>query len=299
MPVTASCSCGASYTVKDEFAGRALKCAQCGQVITAGPAVAIAIPEGDAVYARDRFLLRQKAIAINQKYYVWDEQGRPLLFIERPAHVGQSLLAALGAIATFIVLGGGIVFLLIEWLKESKMGPLQSVVAAAAVVVLLAATIAVAVVLSPKRHVNVYRDESRAERLLEIVQVNKFQVINAYFELRDQAGQLLAKFKKNYLYNIIRKRWYVYRPDGSMLAVAKEDSIILSLLRRVMGDLSFLVRTNFIILEGETENVIGEFNRKFTVLDRYVLDMSADREHHIDRRIALALGVLLDTGERR
>jgi len=40
-------------------------------------------------------------------------------------------------------------------------------------------------------------------------------------------------------------------------------------------------------------------NRKFTILDRYVLDLTVDKEHRLDRRIALALGILLDTGERR
>jgi hypothetical protein len=45
--------------------------------------------------------------------------------------------------------------------------------------------------------------------------------------------------------------------------------------------------------------VIGEFNRKFTILDRYVLDLTADPGRNLDRRIALALGVMLDTGERR
>jgi len=45
--------------------------------------------------------------------------------------------------------------------------------------------------------------------------------------------------------------------------------------------------------------VIGEFKRKFTILDRYVLDMSGDPQRLMDRRVALALGVMLDTGERR
>ena len=40
-------------------------------------------------------------------------------------------------------------------------------------------------------------------------------------------------------------------------------------------------------------------NRKFTVLDRYVLDLTADEERALDRRIALASGIMLDTGERR
>jgi hypothetical protein len=50
---------------------------------------------------------------------------------------------------------------------------------------------------------------------------------------------------------------------------------------------------------GGSEEVVGEFNRKLTILDRYVLDLRADTGKGLDRRIALALGVMLDTGERR
>ncbi|TAD78049.1 MAG: hypothetical protein EA001_08505 [Oscillatoriales cyanobacterium] len=116
--------------------------------------------------------------------------------------------------------------------------------------------------------------------------------------MRDGEGEL-AKLQKNYLYNLIRKRWNCYLPDGTLLCVAQEDSIWLSLLRRVLEPVMWILRTNFIILQGDSDRQIGEFNRKFTLLDRYVLDMSADPHHHIDRRIALALGVMLDTGEGR
>src|SRR5439155_1383823 len=90
---------------------------------------------------------------------------------------------------------------------------------------------------------------------------------------------------KNYLYNIVRKRWYVKAPDGTTLYVAKEDSIILSLLRRFLGPLFGLLRTNFIIVRNGSEDVVGEFNRKFTLLDRYVLDLKADRARELDRRV--------------
>jgi hypothetical protein len=52
----------------------------------------------------------------------------------------------------------------------------------------------------------------------------------------------------------------------------------------------------FVRPDGE---VLGEFNRKFTVLDRYVLDLTGDEERVLDRRIAVAAGIMLDTGERR
>ena len=67
----------------------------------------------------------------------------------------------------------------------------------------------------------------------------------------------------------------------------------------VLGPLFGVLRTNFRFFDPGTGTVIGEFNRKFTVLDRYVLDLTADSGFALDLRIALALGVMLDTGERR
>lgn len=295
MPITVTCSCGSSYDLRDEFASRTLRCPKCGGTIQAPAADAIPIIEGDPAFARDKFLLRQKAVAINEKYYVWDEQGQNILFIERPAHLGRTLLALFAGIVTAAVVG-------VALGVPSSMLPSEELRVAggiATAVIAIAALLAVVIVIFPKRHMTIYRDDTRQERLLEIIQVNKVQLINAHFEVRDTGGQVLAKARKNYLYNLIRRRWHVMNPDGSMLCLAMEDSIVLSLLRRLLGPMFGLLRTNFIIVEPGTDNIIGEFNRKFTLLDRYVLDMSADTAHQIDRRIALALGALLDTGEKR
>ena len=153
------------------------------------------------------------------------------------------------------------------------------------------------VLLVPKRHVTFYSDDSKMKKLLEIKQLNKVEFPFANFNIFDSAGSLVGRLRKNVLFDYIRRRWYVTAPSGLPLFVAKEDSIILSLLRRTGIPIFLFLRTNFIFLRGE--RVIGEFNRKLTVLDRYVLDMSADTQHTVDRRIALALGVMLDTGERR
>ena len=157
----------------------------------------------------------------------------------------------------------------------------------------------IAMALSKKRHVTFYRDESRTQKMFDVLQDKKVQFPMRTYTVRDASGTPLATFKKNYLYNIVRKRWEMRSPNGSIICVAKEDSIILSLLRRVLGPLFGLLRTNFIITRGESDMVVGEFKRKFTILDRYVLDLSPDRRRDLDRRLGLALGVMLDTGERR
>lgn len=296
--IEVSCACGATYSLKDELQGKKVKCPTCGEVSVAGggakggPAFSADL---DRAFQRDKFLLRQKTLAIGEKYYVWDEAGETLLFIERPAHVMQNLLAIFGTIATLLV-GGGLLGALTSVLPK-EVQPFFAIFAALATI---AATIVVAIALSPKRHVTFYRDESKSKSLLKVLQDKKAQLIVATYTVLDEAGTPLARLQKNYLYNLFRKRWYVVAPDSDrVLAMAMEDSLILSMLRRLLGPLFGLLRTNFIITKGETEKVIGEFNRKFTLLDRYVLDMSADREKHLDRRIACALGLMLDTGERR
>lgn len=252
-----------------------------------------------SAFDRDKFLLLQKRISLHAKYYVWDEDNRVILFVERPVHWMRSILAAIGTIFTAIVLiivCSVAVGIASEVISQDLLIP-ASVVASVVVVLV---PILVAIWLSPKRHVNFYRDDTRIEPLLHVVQENK-NPITARFTVTDAAGTPLARLRKNYLYNFIRRRWTCHSPDGQPICLVLEDSMILSLMRRVFGSMIGLLRTNFIILagDGSDRRELGQFNRKFTLFDRYVLDMSEDHERALDRRLAVAIGVMLDTGERR
>ena len=54
---------------------------------------------------------------------------------------------------------------------------------------------------------------------------------------------------------------------------------------------------NFEILAGD--QAIGRMDRKFQLRDRYVLDLSGDPEKKLDRRLAIALAIGLDTLQNR
>ena len=294
MPVHVTCECGTSYHLKDEFAGKLVKCPHCGRPARA-PTVGVATAEGDPAFDRDTFLLRQQMLKISEKYDVCDEQGNKIVFVERPAHLLRNLGAVLVSMA---IIFGGIVGLS-ALPASTTQSPVMAWAVVAAMIAIIVGAFAAGIALSVKRHVTFYRDESKREKLLSILQDKKFQPITMTYTVRDARGRPLAKLGKNWLFNAIRKRWYVWAPDGRVLFLAKEDSVILSLLRRFLGPLFGILRTNFIFLPAGTEDVIGEFKRKFTILDRYVLDMTSDPQNLMDRRIALALGVMLDTGERR
>jgi hypothetical protein len=242
----------------------------------------------DPAFDRDKFLLRQQYLTIHEKYQVWDEQGQPILFVERPGQHLKGLIALAGALGA-----GAVVGVPLFWAATSfDSGALFAI----AIVLVFAAMIAVGAMLSPKRHIQFYRDAERSEKLLEVLQDRKVMIILQEYTLTDGAGRLLARFRKNVFTDIFRKQWVATTPDGRVLCVAKEDSILKALARRFLTN---LIRLNFILCRPGSDELYGTFNRTFTLLDRYVLDLTADPRRQLDRRVAIALGVLLDTGERR
>ena len=97
--------------------------------------------------------------------------------------------------------------------------------------------------------------------------------------------------------SLVRSTWRVTTPEGDEVAAARERSLPFAILRRVKNFSDWgewiPIPYNFDLLQGE--RVIGHLNRKFQLRDRYVLDLSGDHERKLDRRLAIALAVGLDT----
>jgi uncharacterized protein YxjI/DNA-directed RNA polymerase subunit RPC12/RpoP len=292
MTIPFTCTCGRAFEFNDDFAGQQLDCPDCQAKIVV-PAAPARPPQADPVFERDRFLINQK-IRLDEKYAITDEQGRELLFVIRPRHLLRNTAALLvGVTAAFAWAG------CLFWLAPAGPGLLPTILGVLGLAGFFPIAVSVALPLSRLRDVTFYRDESLREALLTIAPDKKFQPIIATYTVRDAQGRPLAHLKKNYLYNFIRKRWYMDSPDGREIAVAMEDSALKAFLRRFLGPLFGLLRTNFEIQSGDSDRVVGMFNRRMTLLDRYVLDMTSDPKRTMDRRLALALGVMLDSGERR
>jgi hypothetical protein len=292
--VVVTCPCGEVYELRPEYAGRLLECPSCGRHLRAGPspnAPRPPTPGLDHAFDRDVFLLRERVFTITSKYEVWAEDGTPILYVERPTYPVRTLVAYLLAVLATLTLMGPAVGAIGR--DGSGLLVLLSIPVAAFVFLVISMS------LRPRRHVTIYRDESRQETLLRVTQDQRVALVTRTYTVMTASGEALAVFRKTYLHNIIRKRWYVTSPGGEPLAMAIEDSIVLSLLRRVIGTFFGFLRTNFVFIRGRDAEIFGEFNRKFTLLDRYVLDLSGDTARTFDRRVAVALGVMLDTGERR
>jgi uncharacterized protein YxjI len=268
-----------------------LECPECGRHLRAGRppgAPRTATPGLDPAFDRDVFLLRERVLSITSKYEVWNEAGVPVLYVERPAYVLRTFGAyILGFVAAAAVFGA-----------TAGVARIEPVLAVLGYLGALATFVIVSMSTRPLRHVTVYRNDSRAELLLRVRQDQRVAFLVRTYTVIAGDGAILARLRKNYIHNVLRKRWTIESPEGGVVALAVEESIVLSLLRRVLGPFFGLLRTNFVFERPDGEE-LGEFNRKFTLLDRYVLDLRADHGQTFDRRVALAAGVMLDTGERR
>lgn len=251
----------------------------------------------DPAFALDRYLFQQRLMAFSEKYDLQDERGNPVLFVERPLHALRNAAAVLAGLLVAVGLGTLIFWVAFQLPKSVQDNvPLGITIGVLGLALPVVAWIEVIGLLGQKRHISCYRDGSRQEKLLEVRQDQKLSVITPTFTVVDAQGEVLARVNKNLLTEIFRKQWVVRDPQGAVILVAKEDSILRALARRLLTNLVLL---NFVLCRGESDEVIGEFNKKWSLRDRYVLDLTRDRLRRLDRRIAVAVGILLDTGERR
>lgn len=241
------------------------------------------------VFAFDVLRVRQKLLTISQKYLLEDEHGTPRFFVERPPllHIQIALNMTFGIVRLLIFIAVFVYFL-----------QTRNVVACFAILMATNFVLALAqLLMAPYRHVEVFTDESQSWRVLTVSQDNKLAIWRSY-TIYDAFGATVAHLRRHTLWSMIRRRWRLESPTGELLGHVLEDSWVKALLRRYFGPMYGLLRTNFLFTlpDGST---VGRYDRQLTLLDQYVLDLSADPEHRVDRRVAVAMAVLLDSAESR
>jgi hypothetical protein len=88
--------------------------------------------------------------------------------------------------------------------------------------------------------------------------------------------------------SLLKDEWSILDRHDSQIGLIKEDHLILALLRRFIG----LIPQSFVVeMNG---NNIGEIKQNFNPLvGKLRLDFTRDPSHTLDRRLALAAGILL------
>lgn len=154
--------------------------------------------------------------------------------------------------------------------------------------------------MSIKEDIRFYGDENETQELFRIKARSVFDIGGARYDVfagEQKIGVLEHQFRAS----LLRSTWTVRDGGDCELMVARERSMPLAIARRLVDFVPYgewiPIPYNFDFLSGG--RVVGGMQRKFQLRDRYVLDLSGDHERAVDRRLAIALAIGLDTLQNR
>ena len=155
--------------------------------------------------------------------------------------------------------------------------------------------------LAFKEDIRFFSGEDEAEELFRI-KARRVIDVGGRYDVVDAAGVSIGVLEHHFRKSLLRSTWRILTPADEELAVAQERNQALAILRRVIDFVPYgewaPIPYDFVLRDGERE--LGHFTRKFLSLrDVYTLDLSADTERRLDRRLAIALGIGLDALQNR
>ena len=151
-----------------------------------------------------------------------------------------------------------------------------------------------------KEDIRFFKDENETEELFRI-KARSLMEFGGRYDVTTPDGEKIGVLGKVFGKSLLRSTWSILDPNERELAIARERSQFWAIVRRVIdqvpyGDFIPIV-FHFRIDRGDQH--LGDFTRAIGIRDKYTLDLSADGERTIDRRLAIALGIALDALQSR
>ena len=151
-----------------------------------------------------------------------------------------------------------------------------------------------------KEDIRFFADENEARELWRI-KARSLMEFGGRYDVTTPEGEKIGVLGKVFGKSLLRSTWSIMDADEQELAVAKERSVPIAILRRVIDAVPYgdfvPIPFHFTIDAGERH--VGDLNRRFGIRDTYDLDVSGDVERSIDRRLAVSLGIALDALQSR
>ncbi len=151
-----------------------------------------------------------------------------------------------------------------------------------------------------KEDIRFFADENEGRELWRI-KARSLMEFGGRYDVTTPEGEQIGVLGKVFGKSLLRSTWSIMDANEQELAVAKERSVPVAILRRVIDAVPYgdfiPIPFHFTIDDGETH--IGDLNRRFGVRDTYDLDVSGDTARKIDRRLAVSLGIALDALQSR
>jgi hypothetical protein len=150
--------------------------------------------------------------------------------------------------------------------------------------------------LAIREDLRFFADESESEELFR-VKARQVVDVGGRYDVTTPAGELIGVLQRRFAQTLLRTTWAILDADEGALAEVTESSMARGILRRVADIFDVPILYHFsILVEGRQ---VGEVRRILTLRDRYVMTLGGDIDRRIDRRLAVALLVVLDALQGR
>ncbi len=151
-----------------------------------------------------------------------------------------------------------------------------------------------------KEDLRFFADDSESEELFRL-KARRVVELGGRYDVTHPTGERIGVLEKRFKQSLIRSTWSILDASEDEIAWARERSAHIAIVRRIKDLIPYgemvPIPYHFTFLRGERE--IGELTRVLGVRDKYILDLSADAERALDRRLAIALSVGLDAFQAR
>jgi uncharacterized protein YxjI len=156
-----------------------------------------------------------------------------------------------------------------------------------------------------KEDIRFYADDTKAQELLRILARQRFDPI-ARYDVTVPSGERVGQIQKVFGASLLRSTYLLYDAYGNELATVRERSLPVALFRRAVGFIPYVgdfadwlpIAYDFEFRQGE--EVLGVHRRRrWKWRDVYDIDLTADTERRLDRRLVLAAAVGMDALQAR
>lgn len=143
-----------------------------------------------------------------------------------------------------------------------------------------------------KEDIRVYTGEDKSVEVLRIAARSIMDFSAAYDVFDSASGQKLGALRRSGMKSMMRDEWQILDAQDREMGVIVEDSLALALVRRFIEFVSLVLPQKYSITVGN--RIVGQFAQTFNPLVMKIeADFSADVDGILDRRLALAAGVLM------
>jgi hypothetical protein len=147
--------------------------------------------------------------------------------------------------------------------------------------------------LAIREDLRFFADESESEELFR-VKARQVVDVGGRYDVTTAAGERIGVLQRRFAQTLFRTTWAILDAAEGTLAEVSESSMARAIFRRV-ADIPILYHFS-IVVDGRQ---VGEVRRVFSLRDRYVMTLGGDIDRRIDRRLAVALLVVLDALQSR